>query len=38
MLIGLLKRFSRRADLLREDGSEYQVKIENDYEHDQEHE
>jgi four helix bundle protein len=34
MLIGLLRKFSARADVLREEGSAYSV----DYEHEQEHE
>ncbi|MDQ2919609.1 MAG: four helix bundle protein [Verrucomicrobiota bacterium] len=36
MLIGLLKRFSERADVLREEEADY--KIEHDYDHEQEHE
>ena len=34
MLIGLLRKFSARADVLREEGSAYSV----DYDHEQEHE
>ena len=34
MLVGLLRRFSARADVLREEEPEYSV----DYEHEQEHE
>ena len=34
MLVGLLRRFSDRADVLREDEGEFRI----DYEHDQEHE
>jgi four helix bundle protein len=36
MLIGLLRKFSDRADLLHEDAPEY--PIEHDYDHEQEHE
>jgi hypothetical protein len=36
MLVGLLRKFSDRADVLREEESEY--LIEHDYEHEQEHE
>src|SRR5881275_803097 len=36
MLVGLLRKFSHRADVLREEESEY--LIEHDYEHEQEHE
>src|SRR5436853_738789 len=36
MLIGLLRRFSERADVLREEEPVY--SIDHDYEHDQEHE
>jgi|ERR1043166_8281781 hypothetical protein len=36
MLIGLLRKFSERADVLREDEAGYFV--EHDYEHEQEHE
>jgi four helix bundle protein len=36
MLIGLLKRFSERADGIREEEPEY--GIEHDYDHEQEHE
>ncbi|HEV3409016.1 MAG TPA: hypothetical protein VG095_01880, partial [Chthoniobacterales bacterium] len=36
MLVGLLKRFSERADVLREDEAEYRAEHEHDYE--QEHE
>ena len=35
MLIGLLRKFSERADVLREKEAVY--SIEHDYEHDQEH-
>jgi four helix bundle protein len=36
MLIGLLRKFSERADVVREDALEY--PIDHDYEHEQEHE
>jgi four helix bundle protein len=36
MLIGLLRKFSERADVLREDAPEY--PIDHDYDHEQEHE
>jgi four helix bundle protein len=36
MLVGLLRRFSERADVLREEEPAY--PIERDYEHEQEHE
>ena len=36
MFVGLLRKFSDRADVLREEESEY--LIEHDYEHEQEHE
>src|SRR5919198_1548164 len=36
MLIGLLRKFSERADILREEEAEY--SIDHDYEHEQEHE
>jgi four helix bundle protein len=36
MLIGLLRKFSERADILREEESDY--SIDHDYEHEQEHE
>jgi four helix bundle protein len=36
MLIGLLRKFSERADFLREDAPEY--PIEHDYDHEQENE
>ena len=36
MLVGLLRRFSERADVLREEEPAY--GIEHDYEHEQEHE
>jgi four helix bundle protein len=36
MLIGLLRKFSERADVLREEESDY--SIDHDYEHEQEHE
>jgi len=36
MLIGLLRKFSERADMLREDEAAYLV--EHDYDHEQEHE
>ena len=36
MLIGLLRKFSERAGVLREEQSEY--SIEHDYDHEQEHE
>src|SRR5438094_303544 len=36
MLVGLLRSFSERADVLREDAPEY--PIEHDYDHEQEHE
>lgn len=35
MLVGLLRKFSARADMLREDEAVY---LEHDYEHEQEHE
>ena len=35
MLVGLLRRFSERADILREEEPAY--SIEHDYEHEQEH-
>jgi four helix bundle protein len=38
MLIGLLKKFSPRADILREDEPRYGVPVEQDHDHDQEHE
>ena len=38
MLIGLLKKFSPRADILREDEPGYGASVEHDYEHEQEHE
>jgi len=38
MLVGLLKKFSPRADLMREDEADYRPHIEQDYEHEQEHE
>jgi four helix bundle protein len=36
MLIGLLRKFSERADILREEEADY--SIDHDYEHEQEHE
>jgi hypothetical protein len=36
MMIGLLKRFSERADVLREEGGTY--SYDQDQEHDQDHE
>ena len=36
MLVGLLRRFSERADVLREDEGEYRIEYEHD--HEQEHE
>jgi hypothetical protein len=36
MLIGLLRKFSERAEVLREDESIYSA--ESDYDHEQEHE
>jgi four helix bundle protein len=36
MLIGLLRKFSERADVLREEQPEY--SIDHDYDHEQEHE
>jgi len=36
MLIGLLRKFSERADMLREEEAAYVV--EHDYDHEQEHE
>jgi four helix bundle protein len=36
MLVGLLRRFSERADVLREEEAEF--RIEHDYDHKQEHE
>jgi hypothetical protein len=36
MLVGLLRKFSERAGVLREEESEYSV--DHDYEHEQEHE
>ena len=36
MLIGLLRKFSERADVLHEDEATY--LIEHDYDHEQEHE
>ena len=36
MLVGLLRKFSARADVLREEESDY--PIDHDYEHEQEHE
>lgn len=38
MLIGLLKKFSERADVLREDESGYLSGADRGHEHDQEHE
>src|SRR5438034_4610986 len=35
MLVGLLRKFSERADVLREEGANY--SSEHDYEHEQEH-
>jgi four helix bundle protein len=38
MLMGLLKKFSSRADLLRKDEPGDGISLEHDYEHEQEHE
>ena len=38
MLMGMLRRFSERADILREDGVEYGVEHEQEHEHDYEEE
>ncbi len=38
MLVGLLKRFSERADIMREDEAGYCFERERDYEHDHEQE
>lgn len=40
MLVGMLRRFSERADVLREEGDEYGVEHEHEHEleHDQDHE
>jgi four helix bundle protein len=38
MLMGMLRRFSDRADILREEAEEYGVEHEQDQEHDQDHE
>jgi four helix bundle protein len=38
MLMGMLRRFSNRADILREEAEEYGVEHEQDQEHDQDHE
>jgi four helix bundle protein len=34
MLMGMLRRFSERADLLREEGEEYGIEHEQEHEHD----
>jgi four helix bundle protein len=36
MLMGMLRRFSERADVLREDGEEYKTEHEHEHEHDSE--
>jgi four helix bundle protein len=36
MLVGLLRRFSDRADVLREEAPDYSSEYEHDYEHEQE--
>lgn len=38
MLMGMLKRFSGRAEFLREDEGLYPIEQEHDHEHDHEHE
>ncbi len=38
MLIGLLRKFSERAGVLREEESGYLINHDHDYEHEQEHE
>jgi len=38
MLMGMLKRFSGRAEFLREDEGAYATEHEQEYEHEQEHE
>ena len=38
MLVGLLRRFSDRADVLREEAPDYVSEHEHDYEHEHEHE
>ena len=38
MLVGLLRRFSDRADVLREEAPDYSSEYEHDYEHEHEHE
>ena len=38
MLIGLLRKFSERADVLRENEPGYLGEVEHDYDHEQEHE
>src|SRR5438552_13027646 len=38
MLIGLLRKFSERADVLREEEPRYSIDHDYDYEHEQEHE
>jgi four helix bundle protein len=38
MLMGMRRRFSDRADILREEAEEYGVEHEQDQEHDQDHE
>src|SRR6266576_3265943 len=37
MLMGMLKRFSGRAEFLREDEGKYAVGVDHDHEHEQEH-
>jgi hypothetical protein len=34
--MGMLRRFSERADVLREDGEEYKTEHEHEHEHDYE--
>jgi four helix bundle protein len=38
MLVGLLRRFSERADVLREDERGYRIEYEHEHDHEQEHE
>ena len=38
MLVGLLRKFSARADVLREEEPRYSIDHDYDYEHEQEHE
>ena len=38
MLVGLLGKFSARADILREEESAYSIEHDHDYEHEHEHE